>query len=71
MGEFLLHSHASRATFGTDFTAEFYLVETHLFLSLFHTVCDFIQGYELQFMMLYSESCVCVYICLSVLESGK
>lgn len=39
MGQFLLHSHASRATFGTEFTAEFYLVETHLFLSLFHTVC--------------------------------
>lgn len=39
MGEFLLHFHASRATFGTEFTAGFYLVETHLFLSLFCTVC--------------------------------
>lgn len=25
-------------------------------------LCDFIQGYELQFMMLYSEECVCVYL---------
>lgn len=30
-------------------------------------LCDLIQGYELQFMMLYSEECVCVYlsVCLS------